>query len=364
MKPLRPTLWRTCRVIASTTRLRLLWKIFGTEGLCIDELARATGVTRPNATIQLRALNSRGLIAAVRDGKKIIYRAEANPGVDFADELLSALHHCFTQNIPIRKVFQQATAFTHSRRIGLIRVACGTFDEIVDASGMSHAALQWNLAKLVNRGFLKVRSNGRYEPVCPKNPLGACLMKIALADQTALDIWGRITIVKVVSGGQTGADRAALDAAIACGIPHGGWCPKGRRSEDGSIPAQYNLRETESEEYPVRTRMNVEAADLTLIFTRGPLTGGSLLTLEFAKAAGKPCVYVDLLEAPDGFQLLEKTVRNNVPRVGDVILNVAGPRSSNDPEIYGAVYSVMVDWLGRFNAPTDVGEPACKEGLC
>lgn len=187
MKPLRPTLWRTCRAIASTTRLRLLWKIFQTEGLCVDELARATRTTRPNASIQLRVLNSRGLITAVRDGKKIIYRAEANPEVDFSDKLLSALRQCFAQNIPIREVFQQATALTHSRRIGLMRVADGTFDELLDSSGMSPSALQRNLSKLVDRGFVKIRRSGRYEPVCPKNPLGACLVKIVLADPPISD---------------------------------------------------------------------------------------------------------------------------------------------------------------------------------
>jgi len=167
-------------------------------------------------------------------------------------------------------------------------------------------------------------------------------------------------IVKVISGGQTGADRAALDAAMACGVEHGGWCPRGRLSEDGPIPSTYNLRETTEEEYPVRTRMNVEAADLTVIFSRGPLTGGSLLTLEFAKAAKKPCVHIDLLEFSEVFQGLEKQGRvlrrffqglektgRNVPRVGKTVLNVAGPRGSNDPDIYDAVYAAMVQLLQR-----------------
>ena len=166
-----------------------------------------------------------------------------------------------------------------------------------------------------------------------------------------------VKIGKIISGGQTGADRAALDAAIACGVPHGGWCPKGRLAEAGSIPGKYNLRETEEADYPVRTRANVEAADLTLIFSRGPLTGGSLLTLEFAKAARKPCVHMNLCAGFQGlekrgqalrqfFQTSEKTGRK-VPRFGKISLNVAGPRASNDPGIYAAVYAAMISLLRR-----------------
>jgi len=341
MKSLRPTLWRTCRAIANTTRLRLLWKIFQSEGLCVGELARATGASRENATIQLRALNARGLITSTRRGKRVIYRAEANPGVDGAEELLDALRESFHAKIPLKVVFREATAFTHSRRIFLMKtvsLSSGSFDELLEASGMSPIALQWNLSKLEARGFVKARGDF-YEVGHPKNPLGKCLMGLVCKSESV-----SLEITQVISGGQTGADRAALDAAIACGIPHGGWCPKGRLAEDGPISSTYNLQETDSELYPVRTRMNVEAADLTLILSRGPLTGGSLLTLEFAKAAKKPCVHVDLLEFQDVFQGLEKTGQKP-PRVGPMVLNVAGPRASNDPKIYDAVYRAMVKLL-------------------
>jgi DNA-binding transcriptional ArsR family regulator len=152
--------------------------------LCVDELARATGTSRENATIQLRALNARGLITPMRRGRKVIYRAEVNPGVDGAEEILAALQQCCVKNIPIKEVFQQATAFTHFRRIALMKTVCsapGGFDELLDTSGMSYSALHWNLSKLEARGFVKFRG-GRYEVVTPKNPLGACLMEIALAD--------------------------------------------------------------------------------------------------------------------------------------------------------------------------------------
>ena len=340
MNILRPTLWRTCRVIANTTRLRLLWAIFQEEGLCVDELASVTGTSRENATIQLRALNARGLIAPVRRGRKVIYQDEANPGVDGAEEILAALRQCCKKNIPIKEVFQQATAFTHSRRIALMKTiyyAPGDFDEIMEASGMSYPALRWNLSKLEARGFVKYRG-GRYEAVCPKNPMGKCLMRLVCAEQ--------MKIIRVISGGQTGADRAALDAAVVCGVDHGGWCPKGRFAEDGPIPAKYNLQETEDEDYPSRTKANVEAADLTLIFSRGPLRGGSLLTQKFAQELGKPCVHIDLLEYSDIFQALEK-LPELCPNVGKIVLNVAGPRASNDPEIYTAVYEAMISLLHR-----------------
>lgn len=150
-------------------------------------------------------------------------------------------------------------------------------------------------------------------------------------------------IVKIISGGQTGADRAALDAAIACGVPHGGWCPKGRRSEDGSIPDGYNLRETESDIYPVRTKANVADSDLTLIFSRGPLAGGSLLTQDFAVKLNKPCLHIDLSKPCDLFQILETSFSH----LGNAVVNVAGPRASNDPEIYTAVRECLEQVLVR-----------------
>ncbi len=335
MRELRPTLWRTCRVIASTTRLRLLWKIFQSEGLCVGELARATGASRENATIQLRALNARGLIMSTRRGKRVIYRAEANPGVDGAEEILDALRESFIAKIPLKIVFREATAFTHSRRIFLMKtviLSSGSFDELLETSGMSPIALRWNLSKLEARGFVKAHGDF-YEAGYPKNPLGKCLMRLVCKPEP-----DRREITRMISGGQTGADRAALDAAISCGVPHGGWCPKGRLAEDGIIPEKYTLREMETESYSERTKANVEAADLTLIFSHGPLTGGSLLTQQFAEELGKFCVHIDLSET---FQPLEK-VTDIFPRVGKVVLNVAGSRASNDPEIYDAVYAVMV----------------------
>ncbi|MEM1041176.1 MAG: putative molybdenum carrier protein [Bacteroidota bacterium] len=131
------------------------------------------------------------------------------------------------------------------------------------------------------------------------------------------------------SGGQTGVDRAALDAALALGVPVGGWCPQGRRSEDGPIASRYVLRETPSTYYVERTRWNVRDADATLILTRGEPTGGTAATANAARALGKPLRVVDLAETDDA-QPVADWLRDEGIRV----LNVAGPRASTTPGIY------------------------------
>lgn len=102
-----------------------------------------------------------------------------------------------------------------------------------------------------------------------------------------------IMIRKIISGGQTGADRAALDVAIKMNIPHGGWIPKGRLTEEGPLPDRYQLKEMTTGSYPKRTEWNVTDSDGTLILTHGELTGGSKLTREYAHKHHKPCLHVD-----------------------------------------------------------------------
>ena len=130
-------------------------------------------------------------------------------------------------------------------------------------------------------------------------------------------------IKKIVSGGQTGVDRAALDVAIELGLPCGGWCPRGRKAEDGPIHTRYPLEETTSGDYRVRTRLNVEKSDGTLILTQGPVTGGTALTIRLAKERSKPCIVVDLAHQQDPGDVLEWVEENQIR-----ILNVAGPRES------------------------------------
>lgn len=170
MSKLNPTLWRTCRVIACETRLELLWTIFRNGSQGVSELAQMTGISQPTATIQLRALNARGLIMPHREKMKVFYRAQANNAIAFAPDLLAALRECCERDVPFKTIIRQATAFTHERRIELIR-ALGhselTFDELLEKTGMSESALSRHIGKLKARGLVR-RNRGRY---CLKNPL-------------------------------------------------------------------------------------------------------------------------------------------------------------------------------------------------
>jgi hypothetical protein len=139
----------------------------------------------------------------------------------------------------------------------------------------------------------------------------------------------KILIEKIVSGGQTGADRAALDWAIESGIPHGGWCPKGRLAEDGPISTRHNLTESTSSNYIQRTEWNVRDSDGTIVFSIEPmLKGGSKKTIEFAKKHKRPVIHISRKTGQPTEKLLE-FIRTNRIR----ILNVAGPRESKEPEI-------------------------------
>jgi hypothetical protein len=153
-------------------------------------------------------------------------------------------------------------------------------------------------------------------------------------------------IEKIISGAQTGADRAALDVAIELGIRHGGWIPKGRRTEDGRLPDEYHLLETASIDYSQRTRLNVLDSDGTLIVSHGNLTGGSALTQELARKLRQPCLHVDLdyVSNSKAAQIISSWIDTRQIKT----LNVAGPRASNDPEIYEATKTVLKTVIERY----------------
>lgn len=146
-------------------------------------------------------------------------------------------------------------------------------------------------------------------------------------------------VSRIVSGGQTGADRAALDWAIVSGVPHGGWCPRGRKAEDGVLAAKYQLRETASTDYRQRTRQNVIDSDGTLVVNLGTLYGGTLKTVQLAQSLGKPHFVLQLdagVRDEDVQQLLDWLRRESI-----AMLNVAGPRESKRPGIYALVNELL-----------------------
>lgn len=147
-------------------------------------------------------------------------------------------------------------------------------------------------------------------------------------------------VEKIVSGGQTGVDRAALDVALAADYQCGGWCPKGRRAMDGRIPARYPLRETESADYRERTEWNVRDSDATLVLTRKPLRGGTAYTVLLAKRMAKPHVIVDLTSPTDPAKIRAWLLAHHVHT-----LNVAGPREQSAPGIYAAAVAYLEELL-------------------
>lgn len=147
------------------------------------------------------------------------------------------------------------------------------------------------------------------------------------------------SVLMIISGGQTGADRAALDAARALGLPHGGWLPKGRKTETGPLPARYNLQEMPSYRYRDRTEKNVLVADATLICSFGPLSGGSALTEAFAIRHDRPFLHInfDYTNQQQAVRLVSQWLES----LSCSILNVAGQRASTEPRIYPAVFALL-----------------------
>jgi len=137
-------------------------------------------------------------------------------------------------------------------------------------------------------------------------------------------------IEKILSGGQTGVDRGALDAALDAGVPCGGWCPRGRRAEDGRIPARYPLDETATPRYVERTRRNVRDSDATLVLAWGEPSGGTRATVAFAGRMAKPCLVLDMRKLGDDAAAARAGAWIAAERVA--ALNVAGPRASGQPD--------------------------------
>jgi GT2 family glycosyltransferase len=155
--------------------------------------------------------------------------------------------------------------------------------------------------------------------------------------------------MKIISGGQTGVDRAALDAAMSLGVECGGWCPEGRLAEDARIPAAYPVMELPGGDYVSRTAQNVKDSDGTVIFCRGALQGGTMATADFCSAEGKPLLVVDAAtsETRHAAEMVDGFVREH----GIAVLNVAGPRASQWAGGYDFTFQTLQTWLGA-GAPT------------
>lgn len=172
-------------------------------------------------------------------------------------------------------------------------------------------------------------------------------------------------VITLISGGQTGADRAALDFALAANLPHGGWCPKGRLAEDGPIPPRYMLRETPSANYLQRTEWNVRDTDATVVFAiLSRLTGGTKRTVQFALKHAKPCLVLHLDIAPTeaASALTTWFAEHRIRR-----LNVAGSRASKAPAIGEFTTRVLTLAFAKLNddsattptiSPTSPSPPA------
>ena len=152
-------------------------------------------------------------------------------------------------------------------------------------------------------------------------------------------------VEKIVSGGQSGVDRAALDAAMKLGLACGGWCPKGRLAEGRPIPRRYPLTETPTREYAERTEWNVRDSDGTLVLTWGAPTNGTALTIGLARRQHKPCHIVDLKEILEQLDVVEWTREHSVR-----VLNVAGPRASHHGNVYPASLAFLLELFPQIAA--------------
>ena len=185
MRILRPTLWRTCRVLANENRLDLLRELLAGKDRTVAALASRTGMSEQLASVHLRAIGARGLITARPNGRWLYYSATPNPLVDHAEILIDTLRKCCMAKMDNEQIIHCATAFTHQRRIEIVKGLhhkAMPFGELVFATQISAPALHRHLGKLLDREMLE--HNGKlYRINTPANPLGETLLKLALTQE-------------------------------------------------------------------------------------------------------------------------------------------------------------------------------------
>lgn len=154
-------------------------------------------------------------------------------------------------------------------------------------------------------------------------------------------------MLKIVSGAQTGVDRAALDAALECNILCGGWCPEGRKAEDGVIPEVYPVQELKGAGYRQRTRKNVQDSDGTVIIYFDKLSGGTEQTLRYCLNEKKPYLLLD------GYKfsviIAAEQIKKFIEELNGETINFAGPRSSNSPTAYEYTIGVVSEFIAQYS---------------
>lgn len=181
MQSLHPTIWRTCRVLSNEVRIKLLWKLFQMGEASVAALGDSVGISESQASVYLRALNSRGLVVPERRQKYVFYRSEANPEVEHAEVLLHALRDCYDHFMPLEMVVSHMTAFTHPRRIDIVRALSDVaYDEqkLSIQTQISLPALYRHLRKLTDRGYV-AKTDKQLHLVPQENSLSKTLLTIA-----------------------------------------------------------------------------------------------------------------------------------------------------------------------------------------
>lgn len=144
--------------------------------------------------------------------------------------------------------------------------------------------------------------------------------------------------IKIISGGQSGVDRAALDFALKNGIRCGGWCPLGRLAEDGIIPDTYPLKETITADYEERTKLNVRDSDGTIIIYKSVMDKGTALTIDLASLMKKPII---IFRISDDLINVKNSLKNWITKNNISVINIAGLRESSSPGIYNETLNFL-----------------------